>query len=108
MNKYFLISIFVIFCISGIIIAEDFRDGIKLYEGKNLVNISFDFNPLYVTDLIKIYPEIQTVTYNDSKQEFGYVNVFGGIGDNFVIYPNKTYEITTKQEITLNLKWEKY
>jgi hypothetical protein len=104
MNKYLLILIFVIIGISGIIIAEDFKEGIKLAEGKNVINISFEFNPFYVEDLIKIYPEIATVTYNDSKQEFGYVNAFGGIGNNFVIYPNRTYEIITKQEITLNLK----
>jgi hypothetical protein len=104
MNKYFLILIFVILCVSGIIIAEDFREGIKLNEGKNIINISLDFNPLYVKDLIKVYPEIQTVTYNESMQELGYVNVFGGIGDNFVIYPNQIYEITTNQEVNLNLK----
>lgn len=104
MNKYLLISVFAILCISGIILAEDFKEGIKLYEGKNVINMSIEFNPIYVKDLIKIYPEIQTITYNDSEQEMGYVNVFGGIGENFVIFPNKTYEITTKQEITLNLK----
>jgi hypothetical protein len=104
MNKYFFILIFVILCVSGIIIAEEFKEGIKLIEGKNAINLSLDFNPVYVKDLVKIYPEIQTVTYNDTEQERGYVNVFGGIGDNFVIYPNKIYEITTKQDITLNLK----
>jgi hypothetical protein len=104
MNKYFLILIFIILFASGIIIAEDFKEGVKLTEGKNVVNISTNFNPLYVEDLIKIYPEIETVTYNNSEQELGYVNVFGGIGDNFVIYPNQIYEITTKQEVTLNLK----
>jgi len=104
MNKYLPILILTILCISGIILAEDFKEGIKLYEGKNVINISFEFNPFYFADLIKIYPEITTVTYNDSKQEFGYVNAFGGIGDNFMIYPNQTYEITTRKEVTLNLK----
>ena len=104
MNKYFLISIFFILCVSGIIIAEDFKEGIKLYEGENTINLSLNFNPIYVGDLVKIYPEIETVTYNDSRQELGYVNAFGGIGNNFVIYPNKIYEITTKQETNLNLK----
>jgi hypothetical protein len=104
MNKYLLIFIFAIFCLSGIIIAEDFREGINLTEGKNIINISFDFNPLYVKDLVKIYPDINAVSYNNSKEKFGYVNVFGGIGDNFVIYPNQIYEITTEKEIILNLK----
>jgi hypothetical protein len=104
MNKYLLILILVILCVSGIILAEDFKDGIKLYEGKNVINISFEFSPFYVEDLVKTYPEITTVTYNNSEKELGYVNVFGGIGDRFVIYPNQTYEITTRKEVTLNLK----
>jgi hypothetical protein len=95
---------FAILCISGIIIAEDFKEGIKLSEGKNVINISSEFSPLYAEDLVKLYPEIAAVTYNDSEQEFGYVNAFGGIGDNFVIYPNQTYEITTRKEVTLDLK----
>jgi hypothetical protein len=106
MNKFLLTLVFVIliFGISGIIIAEEFKEGIKLSEGKNIINLSFEFSPLYVKDLVLIYPEISTVTYNESNQEWGYVNVFGGIGENFVIYPNKTYEITVKQEVNLNLK----
>lgn len=104
MNKYFLILLFVILCLSGIIIADNFNEGVKLEEGKNLISLNFDFNPLYVEDLVKIYPEINTVTYNDGLQEFGFVNAFGGIGDNFIVYSNKTYEITTKKEVTLNLR----
>src|SRR4030042_2338490 len=106
MNKYFLILTLAVLVlgISGIIIAEEFNEGIKLYEGKNLINLSLEFNPIYVRDFISIYPEITTVTYIGGEQEIGYVNVFGGVGENFVIYPNKIYEITVKKEVTLNLK----
>jgi hypothetical protein len=106
MNKFLLILTLVIILlgISGIIIAEEFKEGIKLSEGKNTINLSFEFSPLYVKDLVLIYPEISTVTYNESNQEWGYVNVFGGVGENFVIYPNKIYEITVKQGVNLNLK----
>ncbi len=105
MNKYLLILIFTVLCVSGIIIAEDFKESVELTEGKNLINLSQEFSPLYVEDLVKMYPEITAVTYIDQTEEtFGYVNVFGGIGENFVIYPNLVYEIITKQKITLNLK----
>jgi hypothetical protein len=106
MNKITLILVFLVIVlgISGIIIAEEFKEGIKLHEGKNTVNISFEFNPIYASDLALIYPEIATITYNDSQKDIGYVNVFGGIGDNFVIYPDRIYEITVKKEVNLNLK----
>jgi len=106
MNKFLLILTLTIllFGISGVIIAEEFKDSIKIYQGENTINLSFDFNPLYVKDLMIIYPEIATVTYNESNQEWGYVNVFGGIGENFIISPNKIYTITTNQEVNLNLR----
>ncbi len=103
MKKYLLPLILAIFCIGGVIIADNFGGGIKLEEGKNIIDIEIGFNPIYVTDLIKLYPEINTITYNESGEEIGYVNAFGGIGENFIIYANKTYEITTKQEVILNL-----
>jgi hypothetical protein len=106
MNKFLSILTLAIILlgISGIILAEEFKEGIKLSEGKNTINLSFEFSPLYVKDLMILYPEIATATYNESNQEGGYVNVFGGIGENFVIYPNRIYEITAKQEVNLNLK----
>jgi hypothetical protein len=99
-----LIFIFAIFSVSGIIIAEDFNEGFKLNEGKDTINLSFEFSPIYVADLLQAYPEITTITYQEGETSFGYVNVFGGIGENFVIYPNKIYEITTIKEVNLNLR----
>lgn len=106
MNKiiFSLAGVLLILSISGIIIAEEFKEGVNLIEGKNLINLSQDFDPIYVEDFVKIYPEITTITYNNGTHELGYVNVFGGIGENFIVYPNKIYEITTKGETSLNLK----
>jgi len=103
MKKYFFILILAIFAIGGIIIADNFGGGIRLEEGKNIINVGIESNPIYVTDLIKLYPEINTITYNESGEEKGYVNAFGGIGENFIIYPNQTYEIIAKKEVILNL-----
>lgn len=108
MRRYF--QIFVLICIillleiSGILLAEEFEEDIKLYEGKNIVNFSFEFNPMYASDLIKLNPEIETITKNNTIDGSGYVNVFGGIGENFIISPNGIYEITTKQDSILKLK----
>ena len=93
--------------ITGIIFAEEFKEGIQIYEGKNTINLSFEFAPFYVEDLIKFYPEISTITYNENEKEIGYVNVFGGIGENFVVYPNKIYEITTSREVDFKFKMKK-
>ena len=106
MNKVFLIVIIVAFFfgISGIIFAEEFQEGIKLSEGKNLVYFSEEIKPIYASDLVKIYPEINAITYYEGDEEKGYVNVFGGVGENFVVMFNNTYEITVEKEVTLKLK----
>jgi hypothetical protein len=54
--------------------------------------------------LVKIYPEINAITYYEGDEEKGYVNVFGGVGENFVVMFNNTYEITVEKEVTLKLK----
>lgn len=106
MNKYILIICFIVLAlgISGLIVAEESGNGVTLSDGKNIINMSANFSPIYVGDLVKLYPEITTVTYNDGKQEMGYVNALGGVGDNFTVYPNNVYEITVTGEVTLNLK----
>lgn len=107
MKKSVLIglAIFLILGILGVILAEEIKRSVELSEGKNLINFSQEFSPIYVEDLVKLYPEITAVTsFRNSEEGAGYVNVFGGIGENFVIYPNSVYEIVTKQKTTLDLK----
>jgi hypothetical protein len=104
MNKYLLIFLFIALAFMGTIIAEKSNEEIKLTEGKNYVLMNFSFNPIYAADLVKIYPEIAAISWNNSEEEIGYVNAFGGIGKNFVIYSNQSYEIITKQNTTLNLR----
>lgn len=106
MNRVFLtlIIILVIIFSTAIALAEISEEGIKLKIGENFINLSFDFSPIYSRDLIENYPEISVITFNESGISGGYVNVFGGIGKNFLIEPNKEYEIITKKEVIINLK----
>ena len=58
---------------------------------------------------MKTYPEILTITYVGENWEGelierGYVNVFGGIGENFIIYPNEKYTITVEENLEVKLK----
>ena len=76
---------------------------IQLIKGKN--NISFDFAPnLYASDLVKAYPEIISISYIENEKSLGYVNVFGGIGKDFPIQGNESYEIIVSKNITLILR----
>lgn len=72
-----------------------------LVQGKNIVTFN-EINPFYVEDLIKLNPEIEVVSYNGDERTIGYVNIYGGLGTNFVIR-DATYEIIVKGNTTLFL-----
>jgi hypothetical protein len=71
----------------------------EVYEGKN--NVTFN-QTLYVTVLVKFNPHIEAVSYTDLYgRTIGFVNVFGGIGENFLITPYDKYEIISSKNTTI-------
>ena len=106
MRKEFLFLGFVFFVlvITTPIIAQENPVKIDLIQGKNNITTNFCFSPIYVKTLAAKYPEINSVTYQEYEKTIGYVNVFGGIGQNFPIMQNQTYEIIVKENITIELE----
>lgn len=97
--------IFVLLLIIGIsfVFAVDVPREVQLVEGKNIVNAT-EFEPLYIKTLVKMYPEIESASYDVGGVSYGYVNVFGGIGTDFVVMPGIDYEIVVSNNITINLR----
>jgi hypothetical protein len=96
-SLWILIITLVIFS-TTMTLAELSDKRIELKKGENLFNTSFEFSPIYVKDFVNAYPEVSVISYVENGITEGYVNIFGGIGKNFIIEPNKVYEIITKQE----------
>jgi hypothetical protein len=69
--------------------------------GKNNYTTSESFQPIYVKDFINLYPEIEAISFKDGEKTIGFVNFLDGIGENFIIYPEREYEIATKAEIII-------
>ena len=86
------------------LLADTLNEGTPLQEGKNVITFDYNFNPVYASELVQMYPEIASIAYNETGEELGFANVFGGIGDNFIISSGNTYEITTTREVNLNLR----
>ena len=90
--------------IAAIIIAASFAFAAdafqQLNKGKN--EVSFD-KETYASELTRMNPDIESITYFDEflNESFGYVNIFGGIGKNFIITPNQKYEVSAKKNISL-------
>jgi hypothetical protein len=100
---WILIIVLVIFS-TAITLAELADERIELKIGENSINISFGFSPFYAKDLVNSYPDISVISHNENGVVEGYVNVFGGIGKNFLIEQNKDYEIIAKKEVIIVLK----
>ena len=109
-TKFWMISLVIILGIFSTaitfadLIPNEEDSKIQLLQGENEILIPEYISPFYVHDLIKAYPEILTVTYFKFGEEKGYVNIFGGVGENFIIYSNQTYNITVSKNMEVNLK----
>lgn len=105
MNKKIWTIIISIILISTILIAnlEPRRENIS--KGKTTIQIQDDFSPMYASDLIKKYPQIESISKENSSE--GFVNVFGGIGKNIIIVSGQNYEITSSEEFILEIEWIK-
>ncbi|GEM_PF-1103800 len=105
MKKETLIAIMLLFFLFSVIIL-DFglakNEGKKtdLKRGKNLLEIN---QTMYVRDFVRMNPDIETVSYFDEflNKSIGYVNVFGGVGKNFLMTPGQVYEVNAKRNTTL-------
>jgi predicted metal-dependent hydrolase len=86
------------------LVSDNTDSDIQILQGENEVLIPEKISPFYVEDFVKEYPEILTVTYFEFEEEIGYANVFGGVGENFIIYPNKTYKITVEKNVEVKLR----
>ena len=100
--KKILMILFVLVVLSGIMNAEIFPEKIELYEGKNNFTAFSDLG--YASELVTMYPEIETISYKGSNETIGYVNVFGGIGVDFLIEENKTYEINARRNFKIYIE----
>ena len=106
----FLTSILIIF---GILVNSDKtnaqeiiiknNDGYySIKSGKNVINFQ---ESIYVKDLIKKYPMIESISFYDNinNKTIGYVNVYNGVGINFLIENDKYYELNSKFGFNLYL-----
>lgn len=105
--KYFLMAFLLILLVSIFVVNqgiaeedENIASGVVLEQGKNEFFVD---RPIYVTELISLNPSIESVSYFDSflNKQIAYVNVFGGIGDNFLMVPDRPYEISVGEELNL-------
>jgi hypothetical protein len=100
-----VLSAFVIVCSAEMMNVSDVQTKPQYYnlnEGKNY--FYFD-RVVFAKDVVNLNPEIQSVSYFDEElnKSVGFVNVFKGIGRNFLIKPGVVYEITANKNMTLAL-----
>lgn len=101
-NRIILLAILLI--VTSSIYAVTQTSEVQLIQGKNNVTTSQNFRPTYVSDFVRVYSFIDVISYKEENETVGFVNTFGGIGENFIMYPNQTYEIITKQNATMVLE----
>lgn len=101
MKKQILLLIFI-FSLTTIIAENPLS--LEIQSGKSNFTITEHFPSIYASQLIEKNPEIESISIKEYGRTFGYINTLGGIGTNFLIEPNRNYEIYTNQTITIQLK----
>lgn len=102
MKKIIFLILFIVVLFISLSFAYKLNS-LELEKGKN--KISFNVTNMYARDIVKAYPKsIESITYKQGNESYGFVNVFGGIGKNFALEENKSYEINSKKNITIYLK----
>ena len=77
---------------------------LEIPQGKSNFTIQEYFPSIYVSELVRQNPEIQSITIHEYGQTFGYLNTLGGIGTNFLVEPNRNYEIHANETISITIK----
>ena len=95
-----IFAISLVFAISLIISSKE-NLSIELSKGKNYVRLNVS-ELFYVETLVKLNPLIEAVSYKEENETIGYVNIFKGVGKNFVIQ-DREYEIVAKESTNLIL-----
>lgn len=100
-KRFFLSLIFFTLIFSLLLISSESANSIELKKGKNNVSLNLS-SSVYVSSLIQLNPDIEAISYREGNRTWGYVNVFRGIGENFLIY-DREYEIIASKDISLVL-----
>ncbi len=97
-------ALFLIIILSLTVIVAENPLELKIPQGESNFTVLEYFPSMYASELIAANPEIQSISVEEYGQTFGYLNTLGGIGTNFLIEPNKNYEIHSNQSATIKLK----
>ena len=97
-----IVCMVVIVFLSSTLIADSIVT-MNVKKGENNIMVENYFHSLPVSSLISTNPQVQSVTLLEEGQTLGYVNVFGGIGTDFLIEPGKTYEVHSSEDLVIFL-----
>ena len=104
-RRFLLIILVAAFFFTGVYSAGSASiDSTNFVIGKNHARFNLT-EPFYARDLVKWNPSISVVSYIEENKTIGYVNLFNGIGENFIIENNKDYEIILDKNISLVLPY---
>jgi len=97
-----LLLLLAIFCLTTIIAENPLE--LEISVGESNFTVEEYFPSIYASELIEKNPQIKSLTLKEYGQTFGYLNALGGIGTNFLVEPNKNYEIYTNKTIIIRLR----
>ena len=100
-KAFILLAFSIAIAFSFVIISSKDVFYSDLAEGKNIVRINLS-EQVYAETLIRLNPDVEAISYTEGNKTVGYVNVFDGVGKNFIL-EDREYEIIAGKSINLIL-----
>ena len=96
--RFVIVIVFMLLCFA--LISSDEAREIDVEKGKNIIMFNMT-EPFYVKTLFNMNENIESVSFQINNKSIGYVRAFGGVGENFIIYPDKEYEVIVSKNTTI-------
>lgn len=100
-KKHFITITIALILFSLILISSQDIYSADLKKGKNTLYINIS-QPIYAKTLIKLNPCIEVISFKENNQTIGYINIYNGLGENFVV-EQREYEVIVSKDTNLIL-----
>jgi len=102
-NKFiFFVLLLIIFTIGLSIAENEAEEFTEVISGPSYIEVEEN---IFVADFVAINKGVEYVLYHDDflNKDIVYLDVFGGIGSNFLMEPGITYEISVNRDFALRI-----
>jgi hypothetical protein len=100
--KKFIFLLILMFAVLLLKVFSEEATSMEVPTGTGLILLNSTCS-FYSDQFIRLNPCVQAISYSENGESIGYVNVFGGIGKNFIVMEGKSYNVSVGENCSFML-----